>query len=211
MRLHRRLIALVGTALSIATAPLAVAQPAGASGMDCKMLARMPNAPMTVEQCERQMAIQAEMTGAMNAPGGERPGDDKLTCAQIVEELKTMRVGGVSPANAVESKSAGEDLKASVERAQAEAAALSATQTARNAGAAAASAAGVPGVSAAANAANMAEQKALQDRVAAQVNPARQRAMQANANSMADLAKSMRENPRFARLIRLAGERNCQG
>ena len=59
--------------------------------------------------------------------------------------------------------------------------------------------------------ANMAEQKAFQERAAAQINPARERTMQANANSLGDLSKSMRENPRFARLIKLAGERNCQG
>ena len=179
-----------------------------ASGVDCSKLANMPNPPMSVATCEQMVKMQADMMGALNAPGGERPGDDKLTCAQIIEEMKTTRATGVSQANAAEGKAAAEELKAAMARAQAEAAALAAAQTARSAAAAA-----VPGNVAghAAATANMAEQKALQDRVAAEVNPARERTMQANANSMGDLSKSMRENPRFARLIKLAGERNCQG
>jgi len=178
------------------------------SGLDCSKLANMPNPPMSVATCEQMVRMQADMMNALDTPGGERPGDDKLTCAQIVEEMKATRAAGVSQANAAEGKAASEDMKAAMQRAQAEAAALSAAQSARSAAAAA-----VPGNAAgnAAAMANMAEQKAFQDRVAAQINPARERTMQANANSMGDLSKSMRENPRFARLIKLAGERNCQG
>ena len=175
---------------------------------DCSRLASMPNPPMSVATCEQMVKMQADMMGALNTPGGERPGDDKLTCAQIIEEMKSTRATGVSQANAAEGKAASEDLKAAMQRTQAEAAALSAAQSARSAAAAA-----VPSNAAgqAAAMANMAEQKAFQERAAAQINPARERTMQANANSMGDLSKSMRENPRFARLIKLAGERNCQG
>jgi hypothetical protein len=200
-------IAAVVAALSPASHGQGMASPP-ASGLDCSKLASMANPPISVAACEQMVRVQAEMMTALNTPGGERPGDDKLTCAQIIEEMKTTRATGVSQANASEGKAAAEDLKATMARAQAEAAALSAAQSARSAAAAA-----VPGNVAghAAATANMAEQKAFQDRVAAQVNPARERTMQANANSMGDLSKSMRENPRFARLIRLAGERNCQG
>jgi len=168
----------------------------------------MSNPPMSVATCEQMLKMQAEMMGAINAPGGERPGDDQLTCAQIVEEMKATRAAGVSQGNASEGAAAAEDLKAKMQRAQAEAAALSATQGARSAGAAV-----VPGNAPgqAAAMASLAEQKALQDRSNARLNPARERAIQANANSMGDLSRSMRENPRFARLIKLAGERNCQG
>jgi hypothetical protein len=177
-------------------------------GLDCSKLASMPNPPISVAACEQMVRVQAEMMSALNTPRGERPGDDELTCPRISEEMKATRAAGVSQANASEGKAAAEDMKATMERAQAEAAALAAAQTARSAAAAA-----VPGNVAgqAAAMANLAEQKAMQDRVNAQVNPARERVMQANANAMGDLSKSMRDNPRFARLIKLAGERNCQG
>jgi hypothetical protein len=208
--MHGYAAPLVVAALIAAPSPHALAQRMSppASGMDCKMLAAMPNPPMSVESCGQMMKTQTALRGAMNMPGGERPGDDTLTCAQIIEEMKTTGATGVSQANAAEGKAAAEDMKAAMQRAQAEAAALAATQTARTAASAA-----IPGNAAGgANATmNMAEQKALQDRVNAQVNPARDRVMQANANAMADLARSMRENPRFARLVKLAGERNCQG
>jgi len=51
----------------------------------------------------------------------------------------------------------------------------------------------------------------MQERTAGHMNPARERLVVANTNSMADLVKAMRANPRFARLVKLAVERNCQG
>ena len=193
-----------------ALAPVAHGQGMQSEGPapDCAMLASMPNPPMSVAACEQMLKMQADLMSAMNAPGGERPGDDKLGCAQIFEEMKTTRAAGVSQANAAEGTAASEDMKATMQRAQAEATALMAAQTARSAAAAV-----VPGNVAAhaAAMANMAEQKALHERINAQVTPARERVVQANANAMGELSKSMRENPRFARLIKLAGERNCQG
>ena len=174
-------------------------------GMDCKALAAMPNAPMSVEACERQFGAYMQLMSAYETPGGERPGDERMTCANIGDEVKTMKFTGVSSANAAEGKAAGEDLMTALRRAQAQAMGLAAAQTGRTAATAA-----LPGAGGTAAMANMAEQKALQDRVAAEIHPARERATQANANSMNDLAKAMRENPRLARLIRLAVERDCQ-
>lgn len=175
--------------------------------IDCPMLARMPNAPMTVQACEKHMAAHQEMMSALEAPGGARPGDERMTCESIAAEMKTLKVSGVSAANAAEGEAAAKNAMAIMQRAQTEGMGMAATQTARSAAAAA-----VPGNAAghAAATANLAEQKALQDRTAAQMNPARDRVMGANTNSMADLVKAMRANPRFARLLKLAGERNCQ-
>ena len=204
-------IAIVVLALVAAMPPSSQGQgpqSAPASSSDCSKLADMPNPPMSVATCEQMVKMQADMMGALNTPGGERSGDDKLTCAQIVEEMKATRAAGVSQAHAAQGKAASDEMKAAMQGTQSEAAALAAAQTARSAAAAT-----VPGNAAgqAAAMANLAEQKAMQERVNAQVSPARERVMQANANAMGDLANSMRENPRFARLIRLAAERNCQG
>jgi hypothetical protein len=130
-----------------------------------------------------------------------------MTCDAIIAELKTMNVSGVSSANAAEGKAASENVMAIMQRAQLEAMGMVASQTARSAAAAA-----VPGNAGgqAAAMANMAEQKVLQDRLAAQMNPARDRLETANTNAMSDLVKAMRANPRFARLVKLAGERDCR-
>lgn len=174
--------------------------------LDCKMLAGIPNAPMTVEGCERMMASHMELMSALATPGGERPGDDALTCAQIVDEMKTLEVTGVSAANAAEGKAASESVMAIVQRAQAEGMALGAAGTARTAAAAA-----VPGnvAGGAAATANLAEQQALSNKTAAELAPARDRMNASVGNAMGDLAKSMRENPRFARLMQLTVQRNC--
>ena len=182
-------------------------QVASPGALDCRMLAGIPNAPMTVETCERRMAAHVDMMSALETPGGERPGDDRMTCDAIVTEMKTMNVSGVSASNAAEGKAGAENLMAIMQRAQAEAMGMMATQTARTA-----ATAPIPGNAAGQTAAmaNMAEQKAMQDRVAAQMSPARDRLEAANANATGDLVKAMRANPRFARLVKLAGERGCR-
>jgi hypothetical protein len=195
----------------LALLPPARAQqaPSPAQGtIDCQMLARMPNAPMTVQTCEQRMAVHLEMMRAMEAPGGARPGDERMTCEAIVAEMRTLRVSGVSAANAAEGGAAGKEAMAIMQRAMTEAMGMMGAQTARTAAAAA-----VPGNAAghAAAVANQAEQKALQDRSAGQMGPARERMEVANTQSTADLVKAMHANPRFARLLKLGGERNCQG
>jgi hypothetical protein len=207
--MKRRLVAparLACLLLAGGWAPFALAQPAAPGAVDCQMLARMPNAPMSVQACQQRMAAHADMMGALQTPGGERAGDERMNCEAISAEMKSMKVTGVSAANAAAGEAAGRDLQAAYNRAMAEGAAMMGAQTARSAAAAA-----MPGNAAghAAAMANQAEQKALQDRTAAQMGPARERADAANMAATADLAKAMRANPRFAQLIRLAGERGC--
>jgi hypothetical protein len=196
-------------AMSLATGSHGQQPPSVAPGtLDCRMLAGMPNAPMSVQTCEARMAVHRDMMSALETPGGERSGDDRMTCEVIVAEMKTLKVTGVSAANASEGEVAGRNALAIMQRAQAEGLGMMGAQTARSAAAAV-----VPGNAAghAAAAANLAEQKAMQDRIAAQMGPARDRVDAANTNSLNDLVKAMRANPRFARLVKLGGERNCQG
>ena len=199
---------LAGVLLIVAACSPAAAQPMASTpdGFDCRMLASIPNAPMSVETCERRMAAHAQMMSALATPGGERPGDERMTCEQVAAEMKTMKVSGVSASTSAQGSAAASDVMSNMQRAQAEAMGMMAGQTARSAAAAM-----VPGNMAghAAAMANMAEQKALQDRVSAELNPARDRLETANTNAIGELAKSMRENPRFARLVSLAIQRSC--
>lgn len=206
------LAARVVTALSLAMAaiPAFAQSPTGMPALDCKQLAAMPNAPMSVAQCEQQNTVMREMLEAMNAPGGERPADDTLTCTQIIAELKSLSVAGVSAQNRAEAAAAGGDLKATTDRLAGETAALAASQGAKTAAAAVAGGVGVPAVSGAVASANAAEAAAFSARATAEVRPAQQRTTAAIAASQADLTQAMRANPRFGRLIRLSQERQCQ-
>lgn len=199
-------------ALSLVLAAIpALAQPQGGMPtLDCSQLAAMPNAPMSVAQCEQQNTVMRQMLEAMNAPGGERPGDDTLTCAQIIAELKSLSVPGVSAHNRAEAAAAGRDLKATTDRVAGETAGLAASQGAKTAAAAVAGGAGVPAVSGAVASANAAEAAAFSARATAEVRPAQQRTTAAIAASQTDLTQAMRANPRFGRLIRLTQERQCQ-
>jgi hypothetical protein len=203
-----RWFAYAATLLALSAAHAQQAPAPAPAMLDCQMLARMPNAPMTVQTCEQRIAVHLDMMSALETPGGARPGDERMTCEAIAAELRTLKVSGVSAANAAAGQAAGQDVMAIMQRAMAEGMGLMAGQTARSAAAAV-----VPGNAAghAAAMANQAEQKALQDRTAGQMGPARERMEVASTSATADLVKSMRANPRFARLLKLGGERNCQG
>ena len=56
--------------------------------MDCAKLAGMPNAPMSLEACEKLQGTQQAYNRAASDPSAQRPGDDQMSCAQITAELK---------------------------------------------------------------------------------------------------------------------------
>ena len=199
---------LVASLLCLAALP-AVGQnqiPRTAPKIDCQAMAAQSQGRMTVAQCEQQFGGYAAMIDAMNAPGGERPGDDTLSCDQIASELRATPAQGVSREHAAEGTAAAEDYKARMARLQAEAAAASAAQAGVNAAARA-----VPGNVASGAATS---QKAMQDtfsaKAKAELDPAIARMQAANAASMGDVTRMAQGNPRFGRLIRLAADKHCQ-
>lgn len=86
--------------LMLAFGGLAQAQYPGPSAMPsvdpamCDQLAAIPNAPMTVEACRTLLKV------GRDDPGGNRPGDDALSCSQIYAEIQTTPGLGVSDAEA---------------------------------------------------------------------------------------------------------------
>ena len=206
--LHRPL--LIAIAASLISASALAADPAAAPAIDCKALTSRPGAPMTFEQCQAQIAGHADLMQAMNQPGGERPGDEALSCEQITVELRQVSVAGVSRENRIESAAAGKQLQDAHNAQIAKAGALAAAQTTRSAGAAGVDlVTGTNVAGGAATAQNAAEAAALQRQAQAEMGAARDRANRANANARADLATALRANPRMARLIDLAGRKNC--
>lgn len=186
--------------------------PAGTPHIDCKAMAGRPGSPMSLEQCERQLAVMQGLQQGMDASGAERPGDEQMTCDQIIAELKQQPVSGVTPANRAESAAAGAQLKGAIGAASGDAAAAMAAGTATTA--AASGAALLPGGNAVAGAAmstQMAQQQALIANNKPAIDAARGRAMAANANATMDVTAMMRAHPRFARLAQLAGAKGCSG
>ncbi|MBN8481485.1 MAG: hypothetical protein J0L88_07855 [Xanthomonadales bacterium] len=173
--------------------------------MDCSVLKRHPNPPMSVADCEAMKASQGALIGAVAAPGGERPGDEAMTCEQIIAEMRSSNFAGISVDTAEESKAAGEELQSTVERRNEMAQAMATRQTA----ATAAASLGPNAVQGAVAAANSAEQQALARDAMRDMQGARARAMAANAASALELAASLQANPRFARLMQLVMAKNC--
>lgn len=211
-----RLASFIATLAALVVSPLHAADPSPASGavpqIDCKAMAGRPGSPLSLEQCERQLAVTNSMRQGMSAPGGERPGDDKMTCDQIVAELKQQSMPGVTPEHRAESVAAGNDLKSAQDAAMADAQAATASGTATTAAAAAAGMLPGGGIAvSSAMASQSAQQQALVARHSPVMNDARNRAMTANANSMMDVVGMMQANPRFARLAQLAGAKGCSG
>ncbi|RYZ73153.1 MAG: hypothetical protein EOP91_06080 [Lysobacteraceae bacterium] len=212
MTIHSFLPSLA-TVLALASLPLlASAQQSaqdlqnGAAAVDCAQLAAMPNAPITVEACEAQKAAFGNLGAAAAAPGGARPGDASMTCAQIIAELQASRFAGVSAQTAAEGVAAGEQLREAMASNQARAVGLAAAQTAGTAAASVAPNA----VQGAGAMQHEAEQAALRRAAMAEIRPAQTRVGLANAASAQDLANSLQANPRAAALIQMAAARNCQ-
>lgn len=187
------------------------ANPTGGQTVDCAQIARMPNAPMSYETCQKMMSSAASMQGAMNDPAGQRPGDEAMSCDQIKAEF--MASGGMTMnrSHVAEAQAAASDYQGKSAKVQSEYNALVAQESATNL---AASAAGlVPGVgqaaAAAANAKNTAEQKAFSAHAQSELTPATQRLSSSTGTVVGDVAANLQNDPRKARLISLAGQKNC--
>lgn len=185
------------------------AVPAGAPApdIDCSQLANSPFQGMTVEQCKAMEGYARGAQAAMDNPAGMRPGDEKMSCADIEAEMRTMSGGTVPDEHVAQGKDAKQDFDTEVTQDEAIAATMMVGGTA---GQIAASAAG-PVASAAMQEKLAAEQRIVGDQMARQMAP-KQRAVVDAANAgIADMVQAMQANPRFTRLIRLAMDKGCRG
>jgi hypothetical protein len=177
-----------------------------AAAVDCEVLAKQPSPAMTVEACRAQQAAYGGLGQAVNTPGGERPGDESMSCAQIIAEMKSSHFAGVSAETAQAGVVAGQQLQDTYQRRMA----LAGTMGAQHMGESMAVAAAPNAVQGAVMYKQTAEQQALARDAAAEMQPVRTRAMMANAASADELAANLQANPRFARLMQLVMQKNCQ-
>jgi len=174
--------------------------------MDCSVLARQPQPMMTVAECERRKSSYGQLDAAVHAPGGERPGDEAMTCTEVIAEMQSMSFVGVTADTARENLAAGNQLRAAYEGGTSAAAAMGARHSMETMAVAT-----MPNaVQGAVMYRHAAEQAALGRANSASMASARGRASNAISEASEELAANLHANPRFARLIQIVQQKNCQ-
>lgn len=180
------------------------------SAADCEQLAKLPNAPISVETCKAMMGMAASMEAAAGDPRAQRPGDSALTCPQIFAELQAMADVGISDLNITKSDAV---VKEGTALAQQQAGVLTgfmAESLALGAVMGAASAVMPNFVAAAIAAAWQARFVAIGVAAQAAQAPVNARMSEALQASSEELMDSMQASPRFARLGQLALAKECE-
>jgi hypothetical protein len=191
----------------------------GAGGMDCDQLAGMPNSIMSVESCKKMMGTQRAYNTALADPSASRPGDDSMNCTQIAAEISQMRGIAPSAAHTKEGTEASADVQATLYRQSREVNKIGMEETAQIQAASAADTATEVATGglvrgnavAATQAAQDVRNKAVSERMLKEQLPKEQRMTTATGNVAQDMSQSLTSNPRYARLVQLAGARNCKG
>ena len=98
--------------------------------MNCEQMSAASGGSITVATCQQMMAAQQAMTAATADPKASRPGDDKLTCDQIVAELKQQPIARPDQAKVAEAQDSVDDLQKQIDKDKKEATALMIKQTA---------------------------------------------------------------------------------
>jgi hypothetical protein len=189
----------------------------GGGGMDCDQLAGMPNSIMSVESCKKMMGTQQAYNKALADPSASRAGDESMTCAQIGAEISQMRNIAPNAAHVKEGTEAATDVQATLARQSREVNKVGMEETAEIRAASAADNATEVATGglvrghavAATQAAQDVRNKAMSDRMLKEQLPKEQRMTTATGNVAEDMSKSLTSNPRYARLVQLAGARNC--
>jgi hypothetical protein len=192
---------------------------APAATPDCAQIAAMPDAHVSLEACQKMMASQQAYNGALADPSVSRPGDEQMSCDQIMAEMKQQQISAPDKAQAAEAQSAVKDEQAMLAKHQKEAAVQQAKDQARDNAASAADRAtemATMGVVsghalAAAEKVNDAEDKAMNRRMLDEAKPTDTRMLNSTAALATGAASQLSANPRLARLVQLANTHRCRG
>jgi hypothetical protein len=189
------------------------------SGMDCAKLASMPNAPMSLESCQKLQGAQQAYSQSASDPSAARPGDDQMTCDELTAELRQQQYSVPDQSKVAAARATVELQQATYKREQADAlkqqaedqkviAAATAADTATEAG----SLGLVRGHALeAADRARQARQDAHNEKLIKEQQPVAQQQMGQMAAFGADFAEQFKSNPRLAHLMQLADSKHCKG
>ena len=179
----------------------------------------MPDAHVSLEACQKMMASQQAYNGALADPSASRPGDEQMSCEQIMAEMKQQPITAPDKAQAAEAQSAVKDEQAMLAKHQKEAAVQQAKDQARDNAASAVDRAtemATMGVVsghalAAAEKVNDTEDKAMNRRMLDEAKPTDTRMLNTTADLTTGIAGQVAANPRLARLTQLANAHRCRG
>ena len=188
-------------------------------GMDCAKLASMPNAPMSLEACEKLQATQQAYNQAASDPSAQRPGDEQMTCGQITAELKQQQYTAQDKTKVSELTATTKEEQKIIKK---EEAILAKRQAEAQTAVAAASAADTATEVATAglvrgHALNAVEKtldaqdKAEKERVIREDLPTYKKMISQTADLGSDFGQQLQANPRLGRLMQLANSKHCKG
>jgi hypothetical protein len=186
---------------------------------DCAQIASMPNAPISLEACQKMASAQQAYDRAASDPSASRPGDEQMSCEQIKSELRLQQYSAPDKAKVAETTAAANKEQGLLNRHIAEANAVMAQEQVKVDAAAAADRAtelatgGLvnPNAASAAALAAQARVKVVGERQAAERRPTEQKMIGGVADLGVDAAQQLTSNPRLARLMQLAQSRGCKG
>jgi hypothetical protein len=176
----------------------------------CDQLATIPNAPMSAEACRSMMGMQKSMQSASSDPSAVRPGDESLTCDQIMTEMQVTGGPMMSQETVAQNKASADATLALMEKQNAEMKGFVAGQVAMGIGAAAVGM--LPGggfATQAIMAAQQAQTKSFADKQAKEAAPVRAQMNQSLTATGNELGQALQSNPRYARLMQLVVDKNC--
>jgi hypothetical protein len=176
--------------------------------MNCEQMSAASHGGVSIEACKQMMAAQQAFTAASSDPSASRPGDDKMTCAQIVAEMKQQPLTAPDHAKVTEGQTAVDDLQKQIDKDQKEGTALVLKETAEES--LLSKVVPVNAVAAAEAKRIRAEQDALNQRLAKETQPKVERTFNALGNLTDDITKQITSNPRLARLVQLATQKRCK-
>ncbi|HWX81585.1 MAG TPA: hypothetical protein VNZ02_15890 [Steroidobacteraceae bacterium] len=187
--------------------------------MDCAKLASMPNAPMSVEACEKLQGTQQAYNQAASDPSAQRPGDEQMSCAQITAELKQQQYTAQDKTKVAELGATTKEQQQIIHKEevilakrQAEAQTAVAAATAADTATELATGGLVSGH--ALNAVEKtldAQDKVEKERVMREDLPTTQKMISQTAGLGADFGQQLQANPRLGRLMQLADSKHCKG
>lgn len=196
-----------------ASKPASTPTSTGGGMPDCAQIANMPNAPVSFEACQKMASAQQAYNRAMADPSAARPGDEQMSCDQILAELRQQQVSAPDKATAAAATAAATNEQALLKKHMAESTAIMAEEQAKVDAAAAVDRAtgGLTNTAGAAAEAAQARAKVVGKRQAEERRPTEQKLIGGVADLGVGAAQQLTSNPRLARLMQLAQAHSCKG
>jgi hypothetical protein len=178
--------------------------------MDCEKMAKDSKGSVSVESCRQMLAAMQAYQNAVSDPSASRPGDDKMSCDQIIAEVKQQQFTAPDKTKVAEAQQATDALMKKAAENQAEAEALARKQTAENLAATVVDQFLPNAVLAARAKEQQKEQDALNAKIEKETAPVAEHSIATTASLVGDIGQQAASNPRLAKLMQMASAKHCK-